>query len=132
MDRTTADLITLCSLFAGCTGRRVATVSRLCTGSGATVGRLRAGHSITTRRVGRALQYLSDHWPADAEWPVGIERPPPATCEQRGRKADGAASPVEDGEGDFGAAPPSAGMAEVSTATALDRQADRQTVSSRR
>jgi len=29
-----------------------------------------------TRTASRLLQWFSDHWPADLEWPEGIPRPP--------------------------------------------------------
>lgn len=63
--------------FAAATGRSVSTVARLATGSGTTVQRLRAGCAITTRRADRALQWLSDNWPADLSWPAEIPRPVP-------------------------------------------------------
>ena len=64
--------------FAGHTSRSEATVSRLATGSGETMNRLRRGHTITLRRVARVLQWFSDHWPADLEWPSDIPRPLPS------------------------------------------------------
>ena len=33
---------------------------------------------ITTRRAARIVQWLSDHWPAGAEWPADIPRPAPS------------------------------------------------------
>ena len=33
---------------------------------------------VTIRRAERALQWLSDHWPADLDWPSGIPRPDPS------------------------------------------------------
>ena len=53
------------------------TIARLASGSGATIARLRRGADITTRRAARIIQWLSDHWPPDAEWPADIPRPPP-------------------------------------------------------
>ena len=41
--------------------------------------RLAAGASCTLRTLAKAIQWLSDHWPADAEWPPDIPRPSPAT-----------------------------------------------------
>ena len=43
------------------------------------MNRLRRGHTITLRRVARVLQWFSDHWPADLEWPSDIPRPMPST-----------------------------------------------------
>ena len=42
------------------------------------MNRLRRGHTITLRRVARVLQWFSDHWPADLEWPSDIPRPLPS------------------------------------------------------
>ena len=63
MDETAASLVALIELFAERTGRSVSTASRLATGSGDVVARLRRGAAITTRRVDRALRYLSENWP---------------------------------------------------------------------
>ena len=69
LDRTAAYLVALVELFAEHTGRSTGTVSRLATGSGDTIVRLRRGSTITARRVDRALRYLSDNWPEDLPWP---------------------------------------------------------------
>ena len=63
LDDTAASLVALIELFAERTGRSVSTASRLATGSGDVVARLRRGAAITTRRVDRALRYLSENWP---------------------------------------------------------------------
>ena len=75
MDNTTEWLSRLCSIFAARTRRRLSTVSRLATGSGETIARLKRGRTITIRRAARAFQYLSDNWPEDQEWPSEIPRP---------------------------------------------------------
>ena len=75
MDDTTEWLSRLCTIFAARTRRRMSTVSRLATGSGETIARLKRGRTITIRRAARAFQYLSDHWPDDQEWPTEIPRP---------------------------------------------------------
>ena len=75
MDDTIEWLSRLCAIFAARTRRRLSTVSRLATGSGETIARLKRGRTITIRRAARAFQYLSDHWPDDQEWPTEIPRP---------------------------------------------------------
>ena len=40
--------------------------------------RLCSGADITTRRATRIVQWFSDHWPTDLEWPADIPRPDPA------------------------------------------------------
>jgi hypothetical protein len=42
---------------------------------GKRIGLLRRGGDIGSRRLQEALQWLSDHWPAGAEWPSDIPRP---------------------------------------------------------
>lgn len=69
LDKTAAYLVALVELFAEHTGRSAGTVSRLATGSGDTIVRLRRGSTITARRIDRALGYLSDNWPEDLPWP---------------------------------------------------------------
>ena len=75
MNDTAEWLLRLCTIFAARTRRRLSTVSRLATGSGETIARLKRGRTITIRRAARAFQYLSDHWPDDQEWPTEIPRP---------------------------------------------------------
>ena len=53
------------------------TISRLASGSGMTVNRLSRGKRITTDRAERVLQWFSDHWSTDLDWPEGIPRPTP-------------------------------------------------------
>ena len=83
LDKTASYLVALVELFAEHTGRSAGTVSRLATGSGDTIVRLRRGSTITARRIDRALRYLSDNWPEDLPWPnrgdkaVLIEQDPP-------------------------------------------------------
>ena len=75
MDRTADYLVALVELFAEHTGRSAGTVSRLATGSGDTIVRLRRGSTITSRRMERALRYLSDNWPEDLPWPDRTDEP---------------------------------------------------------
>ncbi len=84
----TADrLVSLTELFAKHTGRSVSTVSRHATGSGDTVARLQRGGTITTRRVDRALRFLSDNWPETVGWPADVPRPSPARDAPKGGRA---------------------------------------------
>ena len=79
---TIDDLLRMIDLLAAATGRSPSTISRLATGSGDTIRRLRAVdgsgrrvYKITTDRVERASQHLSGLWPADLPWPTDIPRP---------------------------------------------------------
>ena len=87
MDDTTECLSRLCEIFAEHTRRRLSTVSRLATGSGETIARLRRGRTITIRRATRAFRYLSDHWPDDREWPAEIPRPKAVLGDGRARRS---------------------------------------------
>jgi hypothetical protein len=37
--------------------------------------RLKEGKDIGVRRAQKAIQWFSDNWPDDTEWPASIERP---------------------------------------------------------
>ena len=86
-------------------GRSPHTVGRLASGDGRLYHRLAAGRDITTRRAARVVQWLSDHWPAGAEWPSDIPRPAPTPGGDPEPPAGGAgSSPV------LLPAPPGAGL----------------------
>lgn len=76
-NRLVADLLRLAEIYAAGMSLAMTTTSLYCTGSGATFARLSDGCDITVRRATRAVQWLSDHWPADLEWPSDIARPAP-------------------------------------------------------
>lgn len=82
MDNTAQNICTLVEKLAHATNRSPSTISRLITGSGDTIERLKrkgkAGrhNRITTDRAARSLQRLSDIWDDDrAVWPRDIPRP---------------------------------------------------------
>lgn len=70
-------VVMLIELFARANSRSPRTIARYATGSGDMYDRLIAGCDMTTRRAQRALQWLSDHWPDDLEWPSDVPRPAP-------------------------------------------------------
>ena len=37
--------------------------------------RIESGQGFTVKTYDRAMQWFSDNWPEDAEWPAGVERP---------------------------------------------------------
>ena len=63
--------------YAERTGLSAHSVGRYASGSGDFYGRLKRGRDVTTRRAGRVLQWLSDHWPDGLDWPADIPRPSP-------------------------------------------------------
>lgn len=78
LEDTASRLVALMNLFARHTGLSVSTVSRHATGSGDTVARLRRGGTITTKRLDRAVSYLSENWPDGVAWPADVPRPAPS------------------------------------------------------
>lgn len=42
-----------------------------------TISLLRNGADITTGRMQSAIEWMSDRWPSDARWPIGVARPRP-------------------------------------------------------
>ena len=70
-----ARLLALIELYAEHEDLALSTVSRHATGSGDTVARLQRGGDVSTRRFERAVQYLSDNWPAELPWPAHTARP---------------------------------------------------------
>ena len=75
MESTTGHLLLLTSCYARHTRKSQSTISRLSTGSGATMTRLENGKTITIRRAAAAFDWFSAHWPTDLAWPLGIPRP---------------------------------------------------------
>ena len=76
MNNTIEHICTLCETLARATNRYVSTISRLSTGSGDTVRRLKNGRRITTDRAFMSLENLSRMWPQYLPWPADIPRPP--------------------------------------------------------
>lgn len=81
-------LIRLGRAYARRRGLALSTVGRLAGGQGAFFDRVAAGR-VTIRRVDRAIQWFSDHWPAELAWPRDLLRPEP-------RPGSPAASAAED------------------------------------
>ena len=87
------NILRLAEAFAEHNGMALSTVSRHASKSGATFMRIRAGKGITLARSRAILQWLSDHWPLELEWPADIPRPDPnpdATCFSGARPGPGA------------------------------------------
>lgn len=69
-------LTTVADVYAGHLGLTLSTVSTYAANDGKFFDRLKGPASCTLRRASRVLQWFSDHWPADLEWPADIPRPP--------------------------------------------------------
>lgn len=74
MERTDT-LITLVETFAAHAGITHWAVSMRIFGKGDFFSKLMGGSDCRTRTARRAIDWFSDNWPADLEWPAGIERP---------------------------------------------------------
>ncbi len=62
-------------MFALYHGRKEATVSNWCVGHARLFQRMRAQKGCTVETLHNVLQWFSDNWPAELEWPTDIQRP---------------------------------------------------------
>ncbi|MEH7830348.1 hypothetical protein [Gemmobacter denitrificans] len=69
-------LIMLGQSFAAHAGLELSTVSTYAANDGKWLNRLQGGASCTLRKAAVVVQWFSDHWPTDLEWPADIPRPP--------------------------------------------------------
>ena len=70
-----SQLLTICHAYARLEGIELSTVSSRVFDDGKKVSQLEAGSDIQVRRLERALQWFSEHWPEGASWPRGVDRP---------------------------------------------------------
>lgn len=69
-------LLSVSEAYRNARGISASRLSTIVFGDGKVLPQLASGdRDITTRRLETAIQWFSDHWPADADWPEGIERP---------------------------------------------------------
>lgn len=68
-------LISLCTAFAAHMNLSHWRVSFLARGDGQFFKRLTEGKGCTLRTAAQVIQWFSDHWPTDLEWPRDIPRP---------------------------------------------------------
>lgn len=80
-------IMRLCELYGAQRGLALSTVSTYAAAAGDFYARLKRGHDLTTRRAARVVQWFSDNWPEDTEWPSDIQRPLPSTRNERGEAA---------------------------------------------
>lgn len=71
----TESLIKLARILARHRGLKLTTISTYAANDGKLLTRLQGGASITIRRHDNILQWFSDDWPSDLEWPPDIPRP---------------------------------------------------------
>ncbi|MGG3813436.1 hypothetical protein ABEV34_17530 [Methylorubrum rhodesianum] len=68
-------LLTVSEAYAQAVGRSEARISTIVFGSGNAISRLRGGADMGSERLHNGLQWFTDNWPADADWPAGVPRP---------------------------------------------------------
>lgn len=68
-------LVTLAEIYAAHRGLSLSTVSTYAAGDGKFFPALRGSAGCTLRRAARVLEWFSDNWPSDLEWPHDIPRP---------------------------------------------------------
>lgn len=68
-------LLLLATTFAGVSQSTLPTIGRLALNDNTFFHRLKSGDGFTVRTADKLLQWFSDNWPENTEWPEGIERP---------------------------------------------------------
>lgn len=69
------DLVTLARAMERHGSLRMSTISTYAANDGKFLGSIERGAECTIRRASRVLQWFSDNWPGDLEWPSDIPRP---------------------------------------------------------
>lgn len=94
MSNLLSSLLRVSDVYCAETGIGRQRLSTLMLGAGHRLDTIAAGGDLKTRTCERAMQWLSDNWPADAAWPKGVDRPLSAS------RAEGApAGPRKDADG---------------------------------
>tara|TARA_R110002124_G_scaffold122845_8_gene281494 strand:- start:117 stop:416 length:300 start_codon:yes stop_codon:yes gene_type:complete len=68
-------LTQLADLLARFSGRSEATISQKIVGHARLFSRLNSGSGCNAHTYQNAMNWFSEHWPADLEWPADIPRP---------------------------------------------------------
>lgn len=71
-------IVRLASIYAEAEAKPLVTVSSRVFGDSKKLSAMADGADITVRRYAQALQWFSDNWPANAQWPEELERPLPS------------------------------------------------------
>ena len=69
--------LTLSEAYAKAVGRSEARVSTIIYGAGNAISRLRDGADMGSERLHNGIQWLSDNWPGETDWPTDVPRPEP-------------------------------------------------------
>jgi hypothetical protein len=74
------NLLRCAQIYAAAKGMELSTLARLSAGDWRFFSNLQAdGKTFTARKYDHVIQWFSDRWPSDKDWPVGIPRPEPAS-----------------------------------------------------
>ena len=74
---TVDQFLTVYAAFCEVKGIERSTLSRRIFSRATRIEEIDRGGDIGFKLLQEKMQWLSDHWPADADWPKGIERPAP-------------------------------------------------------
>lgn len=72
-----AQLLKLVPVYCAATGLAEATISTKLFNDGKRIETVRSGGDLGAEKATRAIEWLSNHWPADAIWPHDVPRPDP-------------------------------------------------------
>lgn len=70
-----ASLLDLADRFEAACGVTPATAAKRALNDNTFFARIEGGAGFSVRTADRLLQWFSDNWPADAQWPEGLDRP---------------------------------------------------------
>lgn len=68
-------LLVATAAYSSATGKSLRTLSRELLGSGSRLQAISNGGDLTTGKCELAMNWLSDNWPDDTDWPTGVLRP---------------------------------------------------------
>lgn len=74
-------LLLVADAFCEKTGIGRQRLSTLTLGAGHRLETIAGGRDLNTGTFERAMQWLSDNWPPDTDWPAGVARPEPKAAE---------------------------------------------------
>ena len=90
----TSSILHLSDIYCDAKCLSEARISTLIFNQGMRIKRVRNGGGLTVASYNKAIQYFSDHWPLDLDWPYDIPRPTPAADSLSATAAARARSPL--------------------------------------
>ena len=70
-----SNLAKLVDRYGASRGLTASTIGKMCASDGRFFSRLREGKTFTVRNYDDLIQWFSDNWPSDAQWPEEVGRP---------------------------------------------------------